>query len=813
MRTLDFETTVHALNRRKASPFNPHNWVVAAAYKDRASPDIQRHYFGRKAPPDGWFVQMLDNTKLLVGHNIKFDLQHAIFNKPVNYSAYREWVVNGGQVWDTQLAEYLLNGMVQEDHSLALDETAPRYGGDLKDDEVKLLWQAGVMTEDIDPHILMRYLCGGTMPDGTTILGDIGNTELIAKAQMKRASEVGQLNSIMLNMGALLATVEMELNGMYVNKDKGLVHAAELQSTLEDLQASLNSFLPPNLPFEFKWSNQWHLSPLIYGGVINYDSREYVHADGSMTYCSEWNALPEDKRKPLQYASKDEEHIVLADGGSVREDLFDIGSHEPAVYKSGINAGLIKRKKVKVPDTSKPKARNCKQPFEFPGFCDPVELGLKPNGHGLYSTGKEWITELSDTHDYVPFLKALGKVSWLAKELGTYYVTTNEEGKQSGMLTLVDDFNLIHHTLHMVRTVTARLSSADPNLQNIPRAGEKAHGNSRVKELFESRFGEDGKIIQSDYTSLEIYMQAILTNCQALIRDLRAGLDMHAKRVSMVFKVPYAEALAKSKGYKLPDGTKVEPEPEWEVRRTNMKVFSFQRAYGAGAKKIANYLKIGPDTVEGWIAAEQQEYPELEDYFEQRGFEVKRNRRPTAEYYDHPDVPGIKCNPGVGYCRTPDGKLYSYREAPTPASLLRRDRTASPTSFSPTIIKNYEVQGSGGEWAKAAMWLAIREFYRNDNWGGDGLLVNQVHDALYADTAGHCAFEVAATLHACMLAANDLMEYWFAWDLAVPVPTETKWGPNMADETGIKGLEEAAAPLRAAIRERYMGGYTPTYLN
>ena len=98
MRTLDFETTVQWLNRRKASPFNPKNWVVAAAYKDRASSDIQRHYFGRRPPPDGWFVPMLENTKLLVGHNIKFDLQHAIFDKPINYAAYRKWVANGGQV-------------------------------------------------------------------------------------------------------------------------------------------------------------------------------------------------------------------------------------------------------------------------------------------------------------------------------------------------------------------------------------------------------------------------------------------------------------------------------------------------------------------------------------------------------------------------------------------------------------------------------------------------------------------------------------------------------------------------------------------
>jgi DNA polymerase-1 len=74
------------------------------------------------------------------------------------------WVAEGGQVWDCQLAEYLLEGMVQQAHMLSLDEVAPRYGGQLKFDEVKALWQAGVQTDDIEPKLLLRYLCG----EGTT---------------------------------------------------------------------------------------------------------------------------------------------------------------------------------------------------------------------------------------------------------------------------------------------------------------------------------------------------------------------------------------------------------------------------------------------------------------------------------------------------------------------------------------------------------------------------------------------------------------------------------------------------------------------
>jgi DNA polymerase-1 len=95
------------------------------------------------------------------------------------------WVAEGGQVWDCQLAEYLLEGMVQQAHMLSLDEVAPRYGGQLKFDEVKALWQAGVQTDDIEPKLLLRYLCG----EGTD-LGDVGNTLKIAQAQIARARDV-----------------------------------------------------------------------------------------------------------------------------------------------------------------------------------------------------------------------------------------------------------------------------------------------------------------------------------------------------------------------------------------------------------------------------------------------------------------------------------------------------------------------------------------------------------------------------------------------------------------------------------------------
>lgn len=99
-------------------------------------------------------------------------------------------------------------------------------------------------------------------------------------------------------------------------------------------------------------------------------------------------------------------------------------------------------------------------------------------------------------------------------------------------------------------------------MQNVPRKG-----NSKVKQVFTSRF-EGGYIVQSDFTSLEIYTQAMLTGCQNLIHDLLAGLDMHCRRVSQTHGISYEDAVRLCKA---------EEVPEWKDKRTDAKVFSFQR--------------------------------------------------------------------------------------------------------------------------------------------------------------------------------------------------------------------------------------------
>jgi DNA polymerase I-like protein with 3'-5' exonuclease and polymerase domains len=825
----DIETTIKARFKRKATPFGDLNHTVVHGWKHAGGAGTGHYFFGRNKPGPGWLAHPLRydpvtgtfGTKLLAGMNIKFDLLHAL-QDPDNLRMWMSYVAGGGQIWDIQLAEYLLEGMGQKHHMLSLDEIAPRYGADLKIDEVKLLWNAGVETTDIDPDLLVRYLVGEDTPEGRR-KGDVENTEHIALAQIKRAREVGQVNSIMLNMGALLCTIEIERNGMYVDMALALKLAEELKVAIDACRVTLEAYLPTDLPFEFKWTSRFHKSALIFGGTVQWDAHEYDTKEGGRIYKHEYDGRKAAgfKVPELVYAQKDELHYLLTDGHTMNVDewharelrAFDgleESPREQVRFASGKNAGEPKTKKVKVDNLDKPKGRGVKAPYQFAGFTKP-EKRWESAEPGVYSTASEVIEELSTRG--VPFLDAFAKLQSLTKDLSTYYIVTDPTtGESKGMLSLVDEHGIIHHRINHTSTVTGRFSSSDPNLQNVskgmlnPKTGEWE--GSKIKLVFISRFGKDGSIIQSDFTALEVYVQAILTQCKQLIEDLRAGLDMHCVRVSQKEKIPYEEAFRLCKGYKNEDGTKVPADPIWDKKRTNAKVFSFQRAYGAGAPKIAASLGVPVEEIEELIAAETLRYPEIDSYYENLTAIIKANRRPQGLAVPHPEIKGVMCNLGTSSYRTPDGKLYSYQEHPAPEYLVKR---GTFSSFSPTEIKNYVAQGEGGEWAKAAMWLAVREFYRNGNWGGLGLLINQVHDAVYADSHNDVRTEVAATLHACMEAASEFMEWFFKWEVPVPVPSDTTWGSSMSEESPAEGIKELAQKIRLDLRSRYMAGHVPSF--
>lgn len=772
----DIETTIGTHLKRKGSPWHPDNFIVSSQNRrqgEKRKPHVIYDAAGELFRPgkSSWFIDLLDGVKVLVGFNIKFDLLWAL-QDPANLKAWMKWVADGGLVWDVQLAEYLLNGMTMEAQWLSLNEVAPRYGGEEKIDEIAKLWEAGVNTPDIDKDLLIEY--------GQ---GDIINTEIAFRAQMNLAKACGQLKSILLNMRALVATIEMERNGMKVDLVKGLKDAEELKAELLENEKKLIEFLPDDLPFEFNWGSSRQLSALIFGGTVGYKAKAYIRDDeGNLTY----------------YQTK-ATHYVLKDGSTTADAPDGDDDERYSYFTSGKNAGNPKTKQITVPDFDRgPKERIEDFEYEFPGFTKgrkEWEGAVK----GVYSVSAAVIEELEGTG--IPFLELFTEVQAARKNVGTYYIDDDPKkpGAKKGMLTLVDPVDgIVHHSLNHTSTVTGRFSSSDPNLQNLPK--EK---KSRVKELFISRF-KKGTIIQSDFSALEVYMQAILTLDKQLVKDLQDGLDMHCARLATAEGMEYEEVYRLCKT-SVEDGNK--DFVEWDRKRTHIKVFSFQRAYGAGATKISGYLKVDKEMVEGWIEADKARYPGVEKWYERLEVSVKRSRKATSRRIPHPCNQAIICQLGRGEYRTPDGKKYVWDESPSLEFMMKRGEFQS---FSPTELRNYPVQGLGGEWMKAALGLLVREFYRRENFGGKALLVNTVHDAAYVDADDKVKAEAAACLQACMLESSTFMEWYFDWKLPVYVPTDTTWGMSMIEEHPIKvdGFNEEVESIRSHLRSAYMECHT-----
>lgn len=809
---MDTETTISSLAKRKASPFHPNNYVVMMGWATKDNP----HPVGERYQNDGGvrvgqrFIELLQTPGLrfVVGVNVKFDILHLI-KDPATYKAWMKYVAGGGLVWDLQLAEYVLEGQDQASHMLSMDELALRYGEDLKVDEVKKLWEAGIDTPDIDPDLLARYLLGEDLPNGGRREGDIGVTRNVFLKQLARAQKEGMSRLLMLEFGALIASIEMERNGMYVDKALGYKLADELRVELAAAKAELHAYLPADLPFEFNWGNRYHLSPVIFGGKVKYQRRQYDLKDGKTTFVP---PAAGDAGSIYAYAQKDATHYVLEDGSTMdclwwehcyhtEHGFADDEGKFRVQYKSGKNAGEYKTKKVKVDDYDKPKSRMVDDYWEFPGFTKPLEEWASSTD-GLYSVGSDVIKTLTENTN-IPFLKTLGRVTAISKDLGTYFISDDGE---KGMLTLVGDDGLVHHSINHTSTVTGRLSGNAPNLQNIPKGNK-----SKAKQMFVSRF-PDGDIGQSDFSSLEVYCQAWLTKPKLLIKDLLEGLDLHCVRLAAKEAKPYEEVLKLCKGYFQDDGTFIDAIEEWDYKRTGAKVFSFQRAYGAGVATIAKATGMSIEDVQALIDAENARYPEIDTYFSGLEQEIERNAVPTTNFSAHPLNPAIRVQMRISRIRTPDGKRYTFRSHPSQGWQLKRGITST---FSPTERMNYPVQGLGAQAMKSAMWLAVREWYKRDNFGGRCVLVNTVHDACYFDTAPEVREEAAALLHACMTAASQFMEFWFKWELPLPVPSDTVLGKNMGEENkcNSEAFRARSKELHDIITAEYCPGHRPSWVH
>ena len=679
---------------------------------------------------------------MLVGFNIKFDLLWEMAQgNPDLHPFYKR----GGRIWCCQYAEYLLRAQHPDAQMCALTDTAPKYGGTHKIDEVKALWDDGVLTSDIPEDLLIDYLIG--TPEEGRNGGDIRNTELVFLGQIKKAQELGMLKMIQDRMDGLLCTIDMEFRGLKIDVQEAQRRLKELTETLAVADAELAAYIPDDLPFTFNWGSKYHASYIIFGGTAKY-AKQTTYID------EETGELARLKAKATAFVHADGSTSLTAPG---------------IKYLSGSRKGEWKTKQVDVPGELKVKYQDFF--YTFPGYVSPHDDWKTKNldGHGapVYQTNADVIEEIS-LHN-IPFLKTLSRKQALDKEIGTYYVRADPVKGHVGMLICVrPSDHMLHHKLNHTSTVTTRLSSSEPNLQNLPTnaVGDDGKPKSEVKAMFVSRFGEDGTMIEADYSQLEVVVQGVLSGDQQLCDDLNNKIDFHCKRVSKKFGITYEEALYWCKKEDAPEHLK------WKKERTNVKVFSFQRAYGAGAPKIAATTGIPLEDVKQMIEVEEALYPGIVQF----NADVHTAIVKSAEPFQAVASDGSWKTYRRGYWVAPTGTRYSFRSYD---AMDYQKKRGVLDSFMPTEEKNYPTQGTGGEFVQAMLGRLWRRFIETDYYGGMAYLINTVHDCVWADSHNDVKDEVSRDIKRILESIPEYYNNRYGMNINVPFPVEVEHGPNM----------------------------------
>ncbi len=180
--------------------------------------------------------------------------------------------------------------------------------------------------------------------------------------------------------------------------------------------------------------------------------------------------------------------------------------------------------------------------------------GIKKSRTG-FSTGQKELDKLRGLH---PIIEKIEQFREFSKLKNTYIDTLPK---------LADEQNRIHSTFHQDVTSTGRLSSTNPNLQNIPIRSELGR---KLRAGFVPK--EGNILIAADYSQFELRLAAVMAGDKKLIEDFRSGADIHLKTAAMMFNLPENEISA-------------------EQRRA-AKVINFGVLYGMSAHRLASELKI-----------------------------------------------------------------------------------------------------------------------------------------------------------------------------------------------------------------------------
>lgn len=225
-----------------------------------------------------------------------------------------------------------------------------------------------------------------------------------------------------------------------------------------------------------------------------------------------------------------------------------------------------------------------------------------------YSTNAEVLEELSERH---PIIDKITYYRQLTKLYSTYV---------EGLRNVIDEDSKIHSSFNQTVTTTGRLSSTEPNLQNIPIKYELGRA---IRKVFVPN-NEECVILSADYSQIELRVLAHIACDENLINAFIHHSDIHTKTASEVFKVPIEE---------------VTP-----LMRSRAKAVNFGIVYGIGDFSLAKDLKITKKEAKTYIDTYFERYPKVKKYMEDIISAAKENSFVTTILNRRRYIPEIKAS-------------------------------------------------------------------------------------------------------------------------------------------------------------------------
>jgi DNA polymerase-1 len=312
---------------------------------------------------------------------------------------------------------------------------------------------------------------------------------------------------------------------------------------------------------------------------------------------------------------------------------------------------------------------------------------IKKTPGGQPSTDEKVLAELAEEYE-LP--KVLLEHRTLSKLKSTY---TDKLPNQVSQST-----GKVHTSFHQAVTTTGRLSSSDPNLQNIPIRTEDGR---RIRQAFEPSKGN--KFISADYSQIELRVMAHMSKDAGLLQAFQEGEDVHSKTASEVFDVGIKEVTS-------------------DLRR-NAKAINFGLIYGISAFGLGKQLGISRNLAAEYMAMYFEKYPDVKKYMES-----------TKEFASQ-----------NGYVETLFGRRLYLRDINATNAMRRQ--------ASERAAINAPVQGTAADIMKIAM-INMHKAIKKEK--SEAKLILQVHDELILDTPKDEIDKIVSLITDSMMGAANL---------------------------------------------------------